>query len=102
MAIKFGRPIEPRARLAPMEQAGIANNPAALDLATRMRRNRRTDWARRLVRERVVTTDDLIWPLFVADVQGRTAVASMPCVDRLSLEDAVRESEHDVALSMPV
>src|SRR2546423_1746856 len=102
MAIKFGRPIEPRARLAPMEQAGIAKNPAALDLATRMRRNRRTDWARRLVRERVVTTDDLIWPLFVADVQGRAPVASMPGVDRLSLDEALHEAERAVALSIPV
>jgi porphobilinogen synthase len=32
-----------------------------------MRRNRKSEWARRLVRENVLTTDDLIWPLFVVD-----------------------------------
>ena len=38
-----------------------------LDLTHRPRRNRKSDWARRLVRENVVTTNDLIWPVFVID-----------------------------------
>ena len=66
MAIKFGRPIESRTRFTPVE-----TNPAAkdeqLELSVRMRRNRRSEWARRMVREHVLTTDDLIWPLFVMD-----------------------------------
>ena len=62
MAIKFGRPLE-RSRLAP-----VAAAPAErLDLAIRPRRNRRAEWARRMVRENVLTTDDLIWPLFLVD-----------------------------------
>ena len=63
MAIKYGRPIE--ARLAPVE-AGEAPT-TRLDLATRPRRNRKADWARRMVRENVLTADDLIWPLFLVD-----------------------------------
>ena len=39
----------------------------SLGLIHRPRRNRRTDWARRLVRENVVTADDLIWPLFLIE-----------------------------------
>ena len=90
MAIKYGRPIE--ARLAPVE-----TRPAKrLDLATRPRRNRKAEWARRLVRENVLTTDDLIWPLFLVDgTNTRTPVASMPGVERLTVEQAVRDAgEH--------
>ena len=49
MAIKFGRPIEARARFAPVENPAQAQQ--RLDLTVRMRRNRRTEWARRMVRE---------------------------------------------------
>ena len=63
MAIKFGRPIEMRD--APRRPAALAS--PALDLAIRPRRNRKAEWARRMVRENVLTTDDLIWPLFVVD-----------------------------------
>ena len=82
MAIKFGRPIEMRD-----DRAKSGRRPPALDLTTRMRRNRKAEWARRLVRENVLTTDDLIWPLFVVDGQNtRTPVASMPGVERLSVD----------------
>src|SRR5690348_9637555 len=81
MAIKFGRPIE-------MREASRRSSTAAsppLDLPVRMRRNRKAEWARRLVRENVLTTDDLIWPLFLVDGENtRAPVASMPGVDRLS------------------
>ena len=63
MAIKFGRPLE-RSRLAPVEAEAPAER---LDLAIRPRRNRRAEWSRRMVRENVLTTDDLIWPLFLVD-----------------------------------
>ena len=57
----------------------------ALDLTVRPRRNRKAEWARRLVRENVLTTNDLIWPLFVIDGDNkRLSVASMPGVDRRS------------------
>src|SRR5215468_6641573 len=102
MAIKFGRPIEPKVRFVPAKSEARAKDAPALDLTTRPRRNRRTDWARRLVRESVLTTDDLIWPLFVTDGRGRVPVPSMPGIDRLSLDEAVREAEHAAALSIPV
>jgi porphobilinogen synthase len=102
MAIKFGRPIEPRARLAPVEAEAAARAASTLDLASRPRRNRRTDWARRLVREHVLTADDLIWPLFLTDGSGTVPVASMPGVDRLPLDAAVRAAERAAKLSIPV
>ena len=55
--------------------------------ATRLRRNRRTPWLRRLVAEHALSTDDLIWPVFVHDGANlRTPVASMPGVERLSID----------------
>ena len=99
MAIKFGRPIEARTRLTPVETGQPADR---LDLPTRMRRNRRSDWARRLVQENALTTDDLIWPLFVMDGQNaRTPIASMPGVERLSVDQAVREAERAAKLTIP-
>jgi porphobilinogen synthase len=100
MAIKFGRPIEARTRFAPVQ----AEAPSAtrLDLTTRPRRNRRAEWARRMVREHVLTPDDLIWPLFLVDGQRtRTAVPSMPGVERLSVDEAVREAARAAALRIP-
>jgi porphobilinogen synthase len=70
--------------------------------ATRMRRNRRYDWSRRLVSENRLTVDDLIWPVFIHEGQNlREAVPSMPGVDRLSIDllvDAVGEA---VELGIP-
>src|SRR3954453_215614 len=97
MAIKYGRPIESRVRVVPAE----ARDQAAprLDLTTRPRRNRRTEWARRMVRENVLSTDDLIWPMFVSE--GRRApVASMPGVDRMPIDDIVREVEVPAKLTI--
>ncbi|MGC1779724.1 MAG: porphobilinogen synthase, partial [Xanthobacteraceae bacterium] len=96
MAIKFGRPLEQR-RLAPAP----AETPT-LDLAIRPRRNRRAEWARRMVREHVLTTDDLIWPLFlVGGSKVRAGVDSMPGVERLSVDEAVRNAERAAELSIP-
>jgi porphobilinogen synthase len=73
-----------------------------LDLAHRPRRNRKAEWARRLVAENVLTTADLIWPLFLADGRkARTPVAAMPGVDRVSLDEALREAERAVGLAIP-
>ena len=71
-----------------------------LDLVQRPRRNRRAEWSRRLVREHVLTTDDLIWPLFVTGGEGE-AIASMPGVERLSVEGAVRAAERAARLGIP-
>jgi porphobilinogen synthase len=99
MAIKFGRPLESRTRLAPIE----AEATNRLDLTVRPRRNRRTEWARRLVREHGLTTDDLIWPLFLTDGSAaRVPIASMPGVDRLTVDEAVREAERAARLRIPV
>ena len=98
MAIKFGRPIEMR----DVSRQPATTSAPALDLTSRPRRNRKSEWARRLVRENVLTTDDLIWPLFVADGHNvRAAVASMPGVDRLSVDLAVREAERAMKLNIP-
>lgn len=97
MAIKFGRPIEMRDG----PRRDVASAPA-LDLTTRLRRNRKSEWARRLVRENLLTTDDLIWPLFVVEGKNtRTPVASMPGVDRLSVDQCVRDAERAMKLDIP-
>ncbi|TAL84052.1 MAG: porphobilinogen synthase [Beijerinckiaceae bacterium] len=73
-----------------------------LDLAQRPRRNRKTEWARRLVRENVLTTNDLIWPLFLAEGEGvRTQVVSMPGVERLSVDEAVKAAVMAAELAIP-
>ncbi len=98
MAIKYGRPIE--ARLAPVE-AKIKRKPG-LDLAKRPRRNRKAEWARRLVREHALTAHDLIWPLFLTEgSKTRVPVDSMPGVERLSVDEAVREAERAAELAIP-
>jgi porphobilinogen synthase len=64
---------------------------------TRMRRNRKDDWSRRLVRENTLSVDDLIWPCFVQEGSGvRTEIASMPGVARLSV-DLLVEAAHEAA-----
>ena len=102
MAIKFGRPLERKIGFVPVEADTneIQRNP--LDLTVRMRRNRRSEWVRQMVREHVLATDDLIWPLFVMDGHNsRTSVPSMPGVERLSVDQAVREAERAAKLSIP-
>lgn len=98
MAIKYGRPIELR---EVSRRDGTAASPA-LDLTVRPRRNRKAEWARRMVRENVLTTDDLIWPLFLIDGDNkREQIASMPGVERLSVDQAVREAERAMKLTIP-
>ena len=81
-----------------------AAEPAArrLDLAHRPRRNRKADWTRRLVAENVLTAADLIWPIFLVEGQkARVPVAAMPGVERVTVDEAVREAERAVALDIP-
>jgi porphobilinogen synthase len=62
-----------------------------------MRRNRRDDWSRRLTREHNLTADDLILPVFVREGEkDRTAIASMPGVERLTI-DLLCETAHQAA-----
>ena len=68
----------------------------------RQRRNRRTEWSRRLVSETTLTVADLIWPVFLTDGSGRRdPVASMPGVERLSVDEAVRDAEQAAKLGIP-
>jgi porphobilinogen synthase len=98
MAIKFGRPLE-RSRIVP---APAEIRTEQLDLPVRLRRNRRSEWSRRMVRENVLTADDLIWPLFIVDgTNVRAPVESMPDVDRLSVDQAVRAAERAARLAIP-
>src|SRR5271166_290974 len=101
MAIKYGRPLESKMRFVPVTDEAPAGADQ-LDIAHRPRRNRRAEWARRLVRENVLTTDDLIWPLFLIDGERtRTPVASMPGIERLSIDEAVRAAHRAAALRIP-
>lgn len=69
---------------------------------TRPRRMRRDDFSRRLMRETRLTVDDLVQPLFVLDGSGRREpVESMPGVERLSLDELVREAETLLELAVP-
>lgn len=71
--------------------------------STRLRRLRRDDFTRRLVRENHVTVDDLIYPVFVLDGEKkRQAISSMPGVERLSLDLLLPVAEHCVKLGIPV
>src|SRR5438067_12400611 len=100
MAIKYGRLIGAKSRLAPVEADAPARQ-APLDLAVRPRRNRKAEWKRRLVRENVLTVDDLIWPLFLVDgTRTRAPVASMPGIERLSVDEAVRDAERAAKLDI--
>ncbi len=69
---------------------------------TRMRRMRRDDFSRRLMRETVLTPDDLIYPVFVLEGSGnREPVASMPGVERLSIDLLVEEAKEIAGLGVP-
>lgn len=70
--------------------------------STRMRRMRRDEFSRRLMRETRLTTDDLIYPVFVLDGENRVeAVPSMPGVSRMSLDLLLGVAEQAVALGVP-
>ena len=70
--------------------------------ATRMRRMRKDDFSRRLMRENTLTVDDLIYPVFVLDGEQRTeAVPSMPGVERMSIDLLVEEARELDGLGVP-
>lgn len=70
--------------------------------STRPRRMRRDDFSRRLMREHVLTANDLIYPVFVLDGQNRTeAVASMPGVQRQSIDVLLKTAAECVELGIP-
>jgi porphobilinogen synthase len=70
--------------------------------ATRMRRNRKSLWSRKLMSENTLSAADLIWPVFVVDGENtRVAVPSMPGVERYSIDLAVRKAEEAAKLGIP-
>jgi len=69
---------------------------------TRMRRMRADDFSRRMMRENQLTTDDLIYPMFVIPGQGQTEqVASMPGVERYSVDLLVKQAKELVTMGIP-
>ena len=68
---------------------------------TRPRRMRRDDFSRRLMREHVLTANDLIYPVFVHELPGREAVPSMPGVERLSIDELLKVAEQAAELRVP-
>src|ERR1043165_6066914 len=79
-----------------MSRAPLAPYPAL-----RLRRLRQADWVRRLVRESVLTPADLIWSMVVHEGEGRIPVASMPGVERLSVEECAKAAVEARALGIP-
>ncbi|MDH5445111.1 MAG: porphobilinogen synthase [Gammaproteobacteria bacterium] len=70
--------------------------------SVRMRRMRRDEFSRRLMRESVLTTDDLIYPMFVLEgKKQREAVASMPGIERVSIDELLKEAEECLKLGIP-
>jgi len=70
--------------------------------ATRMRRMRKDDFSRRLMRENQLTANDLIYPLFVVEgTKQRIPVASMPNVERVSIDELLKEAEIALQLGIP-
>ncbi len=73
-----------------------------LPLVQRPRRNRKSDWSRRLVRETTLDASDLIWPIFVIEGEGRREpVSSMPGVYRHSIDLAAQAVAEAAALGVP-
>ena len=77
-------------------------NQKGLFPSSRMRRMRRDDFSRRMMRENVLTPDDFIYPVFVLEGNGRTeAVASMPGVARVTLDRLLPVAEATLKLGVP-
>jgi len=70
---------------------------------TRMRRLRRHDWTRRLVAENTLSPADFIWPVFIIEGENkREPVASMPGVERLTVNLVVKAAKEAADLGIPV
>jgi len=78
------------------------NNPNHFFPVARMRRMRRDEFSRRLMRESTLSTDDLIYPMFVIEgSKQRQAVTSMPGIERVSLDQLLIEAEQIANLGIP-
>ncbi|MBC8021415.1 MAG: porphobilinogen synthase [Methyloceanibacter sp.] len=102
MTVPKDKPVSLRTERAKRSGAAAETTKGPGFPATRMRRNRRTDWSRRLVRQTSLSTDDLIWPIFLIEgARARTPVAAMPGVEQLSVDLAVKAAEEAAALGIP-
>lgn len=88
-------------KFTPAKPAG-SRNVDEITGSRRLRRMRKADWSRRLVQETRLTVDDLIWPIFIIDGEGRREpVDAMPGVFRMSVDQAVKEAERAAKLGIP-
>lgn len=79
-----------------------ATKPTRSFPATRLRRTRSHEFMRRLVRENALSTDDLIYPMFVIDGEGiRDPIDAMPGIDRFSIDQLVEEAVDAYSLGIP-
>ena len=70
--------------------------------STRMRRMRKDDFSRRMMRETVLTPDDFIWPVFIIEGENRTeTVDSMPGVERMTIDRLLAQAGECVRLGVP-
>lgn len=81
----------------PFRNTGLGGFPD-----TRMRRMRKDDFSRRLMRENHVRSDDLIYPMFILEGnKKREPIASMPAIERVSIDELLKEAEQLLALGVP-
>lgn len=91
------RKAAPKTTPASVAEPGVPGFPR-----TRMRRTRRHDWSRRMVAENLLTSADLIWPVFVHDGDNRAVdIPSMPGVQRLSIDLLVEKAAEAKDLGIP-
>lgn len=90
-------------RATRQDRVGLGpDRPAGQFPRVRLRRNRADDWTRRLVAENALTVDDLIWPLFICPGDNRReTIASMPGIERLSVDQAVEAARMARDLGIP-
>ncbi len=69
--------------------------------ATRLRRNRQASWVRDLCSENDLTPSDLIWPVFVREEETSPVIASMPGVERLTIDELVESAQQAADLGIP-
>ena len=69
--------------------------------STRMRRNRQTDWSRRLIEESKLSVNDLIWPIFISNDDKKSPISSMPGVFRIPLNAIVENVQEAKELGIP-
>ena len=70
---------------------------------TRLRRNRKKDWSRRLVQENTLSPNDLIWPIFIREGKNiKEKINSMPGVYRYSIDYVERLIERAISKKIPM